>query len=140
MTKKKYYLIQWTWGFIMNFIGLFPLLWAVINKWPITKYRNAIMIEAPTSFGGVNFGSIFIIGKGCQKSAPHEYGHGLQNLKWGPLMPFVISIPSAVRYWYRRLRYTNKGLPAPTNYDSIWFEGQATELGKRAASNEWDWA
>jgi hypothetical protein len=31
----------------------------------------------------------------------HECGHGLQNCIWGPLFPFVIAIPSAVRYWYR---------------------------------------
>ena len=50
---------------------------------------------------------------------------------WGILMPFVISIPSAIRYWYREIIYrTNRTkyskLPP---YDSIWFEGQATSLG-----------
>jgi hypothetical protein len=62
----------------------------------------------------------------------HECGHGLQNCIWGPLFPFVIAIPSAVRYWYREfLHKHNKAkyvlLP---DYDAIWFEGQATKWGK----------
>lgn len=31
----------------------------------------------------------------------HELGHSLQNLKFGPLTPFLISIPSAYRFWMR---------------------------------------
>jgi hypothetical protein len=41
----------------------------------------------------------------------------------------VISLPSFLRYWYRRIIVKinkNKKLPP---YDSIWFEGQATRLG-----------
>ena len=97
------------------------------------------MMEAPKSFGGLNLGMFFIIGKGNQASAAHEYGHSLQNLTWGLLMPFVIAIPSAVRYWYRRIKYTNKGLKAPTPYDSVWFEAQATDYGNRANAGEWNW-
>ena len=69
---------------------------------------------------------------------PHEYGHSIQNLWWGWLMPFVICIPSAVRYWYREIRYAI-GKPPKTKYDDIWFEGQATKLGKMAAENTWSW-
>jgi hypothetical protein len=55
----------------------------------------------------------------------------LQNLIWGPLFPFVIAIPSAIRYWYRELKYYRKGLYPDTDYDSIWFEGQATKWGNK---------
>ena len=44
-------------------------------------------------------------------------------------MPFVVCIPSAVRYWYREFKYHRKKLTPPTKYDDIWFEGQATKWG-----------
>ncbi len=44
-------------------------------------------------------------------------------------MPFVVGIPSMIRYWYRELKYNRKGKVPPTSYDSIWFEGQATRIG-----------
>ena len=53
----------------------------------------------------------------------------IQNAILGPFMPFVVGIPSAIRYWYRELKYNRKGKVPPTSYDSIWFEGQATRIG-----------
>ena len=42
-------------------------------------------------------------------------------------MPFIVCIPSAIRYWYRNIKVSfGKDLQP---YDSIWFEGQATTLG-----------
>ena len=49
----------------------------------------------------------------------HEMGHGLQNCLWGPLGIFVIFIPSAIRYWYRELKFYRKGLIPLTQYDDI---------------------
>lgn len=139
-SRATYYSLQWTWGILMNIIGLFVMLYALIRKWPITKYRNAVLIETPSeTYGGINFGMFLVIGKGQYRSAPHEYGHGMQNLNWGPLMPFVISLPSAIRFWYRELKYNRKGLTPPTKYDDIWFEKQATEYGKKAEANTWAW-
>ena len=40
--------------------------------------------------------------------------------------PIVITIPSAVRYWSRRLK-KNKSALKP--YESAWFESQATRVG-----------
>lgn len=61
----------------------------------------------------------------------HEAGHGVQNIMFGPLMPFLVSIPSAIRYWHREYIYrTNRikyrKLPS---YYSIWFERDATDYG-----------
>ena len=47
-----------------------------------------------------------------------------------------ITLASAVRYWYREYLVQVKGkfyheLP---DYDSIWFEGSATELGEKYKS------
>ena len=138
-TKETFYILQWTWGIIMNIIGSFIFLYALIAKWEIKKYRNAIALYCPKRFGAINFGMFLVIGKGNEKSLPHEYGHGIQNLIWGPLMPFVISIPSAIRFWYRKIKYTNKGKKCPTSYYSIWFEAQANEFGARAEADEWSW-
>jgi hypothetical protein len=66
----------------------------------------------------------------------HECGHGLQNIMFGPLFIFIIFIPSCIRYWYRELRYERKGIMPPTSYDSIWFEGWATELGKKYVATD----
>ena len=84
----------------------------------------------------------FVRGRNNEGVCAHEYGHGIQNLWWGPLFLFVIAIPSAIRYWwrifYRKFIYpkNRKKLPA---YDDIWFEGQATKLGKKAEANTWNW-
>lgn len=41
----------------------------------------------------------------------------------GPLQAFIVGIPSAARYWYRRLT-PNKPHKA---YDDIWFEYTASK-------------
>lgn len=58
----------------------------------------------------------------------HEQGHGLQNIYWGVLMPFVITIPSAIRYWYRRA-LTARGRIDLVPYSAIWFEADADRRG-----------
>ena len=153
MKKWMYYAIQWTWGIIMNLIGVLVLAVVMMANgiyWlfkrrcccSVYKYRNAICIVVPWNFGGFEMGMFFVRGKYNDSVCAHEYGHGIQNLWWGPLFPFVIMIPSAARYWwrifYRKFIYpkNRKALPA---YDSIWFEGQATKLGKMAEKNTWNW-
>ena len=48
-------------------------------------------------------------------------------------MPFLVSIPSAMRYWYREylVRKKKKLHSELPPYDSIWFEGWATKLGDK---------
>ena len=104
MKKFMYYLIQWTWGLPLNLIGAIVCLVCLCCKCQINKYRNGVEIIVPQNFGGVEFGMFFVRGKDCAGVAPHEYGHGIQNLWWGPLFPFVITIPSATRYWIRQFK------------------------------------
>lgn len=68
----------------------------------------------------------------------HESGHGIQNIMFGPLMPFIVSIPSCIRYWYREylVRSGKKKYYELPEYDSIWFEGMATRLGEKYFPNE----
>lgn len=99
--KALYYIIQWTWGIVMNIIGSVTCLVALCFKCPVRKYRNAVEILVPWNFGGCELGMFFVCGKDCPGVAPHEYGHTIQNLWWGPLFPFVVCLPSAARYWLR---------------------------------------
>ena len=57
----------------------------------------------------------------------HEHGHAVQNAVYGVLMPFIVCIPSATRYWCRRTKDPSTLPP----YDSVWFERQATEWGSK---------
>jgi hypothetical protein len=49
---------------------------------------------------------------------------------WGPLWLFVIAIPSFIRY-NDRLNKQIRNIPIKTEYDDVWFEGQATKFGER---------
>ena len=104
MKRFMYYFLQWTWGITMNVIGAIMCLVALCCKWPVQKYRNGVEILVSNNFGGLELGMFFIRGKDCPGVAPHEYGHGIQHLWWGPLFPFVIGIPSALRYWLRHFK------------------------------------
>lgn len=104
MKKFIYYLLHWTWALPMNIIGGIICLIALCCKCPVQKYRNAIEILVPWNFGGLEMGMFFIRGKDCPSVAPHEYGHSIQMLWWGPLFPFVIALPSALRYWIREFK------------------------------------
>lgn len=126
-----FYILSFTWGGIMSLIGLIVIGICAIFK-RVHVYHGRLYAEVGQDWGGLELGCFFVIGKNCHSCCAHEAGHGLQNIFWGPLMPFVICIPSAIRYWYREIIYrTNKTkfLQLPP-YDSVWFESQATRLGK----------
>ena len=183
-----FWFIQCTWGFIMTLIGAITvgILMLMGNK-PQHIGPN-IYIQTGYGWGGINLGPFFICSKSSgDETKYHECGHGLQNMIWGPLFPFVIGFPSLIRCWIRN-RTTHLGkslfnlayflisivvttagailfgpvidgfkwltivfevlrlyfllvsiwlsaLEIPKydhgyiDYDSIWFEGQATRLG-----------
>ena len=104
MKRILYYLIHWTWAIPMNIFGGIMCLIALCCKWPVHKYRNAIEIVVPKNFGGLELGMFFLRGPNNQGVAPHEYGHSIQMLWWGPLFPFVVGLPSALRYWLRHFK------------------------------------
>ena len=116
----------------MTLIGFFAACGLAISGHKPKHLGPNIYFVIGKNWGGVNFGPFFLTSEGNENFTKyHEAGHGLQNLIWGPLFPFVIAIPSAIRYWYRELKYYRKGLYPDTDYDSIWFEGQATKWGNK---------
>ena len=131
-----YYILQWTWGLPLNIVGLMVyIICKYIFKYECEKHRKAIWINIPTNNWGVNLG-MFLIGP--RETVAHEYGHSIQNLIFGPFMIIIVAIPSAIRFWYRRIIIKlNKTLK--TRYDDIWFEGSATKLGREAGMNKWKW-
>ena len=130
LSKKSFYLLSWTWGLPMALIGGITMLILMIAGKKPKRWGDCYYIEVGKDWGGLNFGMFFLTSeKPSRYTKNHEHGHAIQNCYFGFLTPFLITIPSAVRYWYRELKYHKKGIVPPTDYDDIWFEGQATELG-----------
>lgn len=132
MKKILYWIVSLTWGGLMTFIGLIVALVLLATGHKPYKFGYTFYFKVGKSWGGLELGGLFITDSNPSlHTLCHEQGHGLQNLWWGPLFPFVIGIPSAIRYWYREIKYYKKGKQPPTTYDSIWFEGQASRLGEK---------
>ena len=137
MKKVMLIILSCTWGAPMTLIGLFATLGLLIAGHRPHRYGIGWYFVVGDGWGGANLGLTTIL---CKTSAQgthtlnHETGHALQNCVFGVLTPFLVCIPSAVRYWWRRYqkRKGNKNLP---DYDAVWFEGQATRWGERWVSD-----
>ena len=124
-----YYTLSFTWGIVMTLVGLlmsFALL--IAGKKP-ERNQYGIAFKVGKSWGGFSAGPFAVVCEDTtQHTLNHEFGHSIQNCYYGPLMIFV-TIASVCRYHYfqwNRKHRPNKKLP---EYDAIWFEGEASELG-----------
>lgn len=130
--KKLFYFLNFTWGIIMNifgFIGAGVML--ALGKKPF-NHAGSITFRIGHYWGGVSLGIFsFVSEEAGEHTLNHEFGHAIQNAVLGPFFPFVIAIPSFIRYW--RFVYNDKNDIPNKPYDSIWFEGSATELGTKIA-------
>lgn len=128
--KFLYYFLNLTWGMPLTFIGIIvSLIMLIFGKRP-KRHGGCWYFTTDKISGGVDLGLVFLTDtKEIKGTMNHEFGHSIQNALFGPLMIFVIAIPSFVRYWYREFKYHKKGIKPKTAYDDIWFEGQATSLG-----------
>lgn len=172
----------------MTTIGLIVSLILILAGKRPKKFGYAYYFCIGAFWGGLELGPVFLVSEPeSDRTKAHEYGHGWQNIMLGPLMPFVVCIPSAIRYWLREMKtQTTKkvfalilsiigivlgatffviSLVSPIhffmwmgifitvyfsiimywllkveipkyeteipNYDSIWFEGDATKRGTR---------
>lgn len=136
MNKFKYvcfWVVSLTWGAIMTVIGLLTATILSIARIKPERCGPVLVYRFGRSWGGVSFGPVAVVcNHSGKETIAHECGHFLQNCIWGPLMPFVISIPSAIRYHYRNYLVKKGTLPwMLPDYDSIWFEGQATKWGEK---------
>lgn len=129
-----FWVLSCTWGIIMSLIGGIAALALIAAGYKPKRFHCLIYFEVGTDWGGVNLGCFFIVSKNSSlHTKQHEAGHGLQNAMLGVFMPFVIGIPSLVRYWYRKyiIKSDKKLYSELPAYDSIWFEGWATSLGEK---------
>ena len=129
-----FYLVQFTWGILMNIFGILVALFMLITAHKPYHFGPSIYFKCKKLEGfGFEAGVFFVIGADCDGDSIilHEAGHGVQNMIFGVLTPFIVSIPSMIRYWYRELKYYRKDLEPKTDYESIWFESQASSLGKK---------
>ena len=133
-----YYLLNYTWGILTTIGG-----WLVIGFIKIFFRKKIIELgkHGPchylilgNNWGGLELGTNFLVAGGMgdywtQHTKEHESGHTFQNAIWGPLAIFLIFIPSCIRYWM-----DVKG-KLKSEYDAIWFEGNATTIGHEYYEN-----
>ena len=128
INKPLYYILNLTWGLPLTLVGALVALGLIITGHQAKPHGGCLYFNIGHSWGGINLGLFFITDKNDYlPTKNHEYGHSLQNAAFGPLMIFLIAIPSAIRYWVFEWRKKHNRPSVP--YDAIWFEGQATYLG-----------
>ena len=128
------YFLSFTWGLPFTLVGLIVALVFRMFGHRSKKFALVRFFEIGKNCGGFNLGLFFVTSQNSTfKLRCHEFGHAIQNCMFGPLTPFIICIPSVIRYWYRELHYYRRGKEPKTDYDDIWFEGQATRLGMSIA-------
>lgn len=144
-----FWVVSCTWGIIMTTIGAVATvslnLIKVIGTWfgkylKIKTHRNgcSFITEVGGNWGGLELGAFALCGNYSEDNKDwfahtrkHEFGHAIQHLYMGPLFIFIVAIPSAARYWYKRIMQ-KRGKKFPNDwYDSIWFEGGATKTGEK---------
>lgn len=144
-----FWVVSCTWGIIMTTIGAVATvslnLIKVIGTWfgkelKIKTHLNgcSFITEVGGNWGGLELGAFALCGNYSEDNKDwfahtrkHEFGHAIQHLYMGPLFIFIVAIPSAARYWYKRIMQ-KMGKKFPNYwYDSIWFEGGATKTGEK---------
>ena len=100
-----FYILSFTWGILMSLIGLITAIALLITGHKPCLFHNRIHFKVGDYWGGLEMGPIFITDNQPNLHIKqHECGHGIQNIILGPFMPFVVSIPSAIRYWLREMK------------------------------------
>lgn len=131
-----FYILSFTWGIVMSTIGLLVILFSLFFK-RVRVYHGRLYAVWGKGWGGMALGCFFVCSTSCgEDTFAHECGHGLQNCIWGPLFPFIIGVPSMIRYWYREIKSRKERHIKLPPYDSIWFEGQATRWGEKYVATD----
>lgn len=104
-----FWFLSLTWGIVMTLIGFVIMFILLLGNYEIKIFYHYLRMEVGRNWGGFEMGPIFFTDESpLLYTKQHEAGHGIQNIMFGPLMPFIVSIPSAIRYWFREQR-TQKG-------------------------------
>ncbi len=136
--RPLYYFLLIFWGCLTTLFGIFITAGVAFLKligMPVEfiPYHWIFLVKVgPEHWGGMTAGFMFIRD---HKSSdpyinPHEFGHTFQECLLGPLFPFLVAGFSSIRYWYQKLR--KKHHKPNKDYDAIWFEDSATQIGDYA--------
>ena len=130
ISKPAFIILSCTWGILYTVAGALVALVLLITGHKPSRWGWAVYFEVGKHpWGGMEWGPFFIKDRySGEHLKNHEFGHAIQNCFFGPFMVFLVSLPSSVRYWTRRLR-ARRGHPPKTPYEGVWFEAQATRLG-----------
>ena len=138
LSKQRwlYYLLHFTWGIIMATIaGLTAGVLAFVNLFTkniqFKRYHGVLEIRFFKNWGGCDLGLVYLRDTTSLESvSEHELGHSFQV--WlGIFFPFVVAIPSAIRWWIRRLQPNKAHKP----YNAFWAEDAASQCGKWYVDN-----
>ena len=100
-----YWLVSLTWGGLMTWLGAFIALVMLLTGHAPKRLGPNVYFEVGLGWGGMEYGAFFFVARDAsEETRLHEAGHGIQNLVLGPMMPFLVCIPSALRYWMRRCK------------------------------------
>ena len=135
-SKWLFYFLNFTWGLLLTLVGSVYALLFIITLHKPKRFGYCIAFESKYIGGGLSVGIfIFTCKNPTDYLLQHEHGHAIQNAFYGPLMPFIVSIPSFTRYHYRNIKRKVFKKKNKTLYDAIWFEAEATALGAMLAEN-----
>lgn len=128
INKPLFYILNLTWGLPLTAVGALVSLVLLCAGFKPKRHGGCIYFNLPGNWGGLEMGLFFLSdGEDSYYINCHEYGHAIQNMIFGPLMIPLVTLPSIIRYWYFVWREKRGKTNKP--YDSIWFEGQATNWG-----------
>jgi len=112
----------------MNIIGGIGAVIVRLLGYKPVWHGKAMLFRLGKNWGGVCLGMFIFVSETMHPIRfGHEYGHSIQNAVYGFLFPFIVAIPSVVRCAYWNI------MDKDGNYDSVWFEKQATEWGDKYA-------
>ena len=118
------WLLSLTWGVIMTVIGAITAIFLMFRGYIPTRFGPSWVFVIGKNWGGISLGPVVLVSAAASVATIyHEVGHTIQNALYGIAFPFIVAIPSVIRYWYREWKKPS------TPYDAIWFEGQATAWG-----------
>ena len=131
LTIGQFYTLSFTWGIIMSLVGCLVTVVLLVAGYRPKRNLYSWYFEIGENWGGLELGCMCLVSKNpSEYILNHEFGHQIQNCYYGPGM-IGISIASAIRYWYREylVKVKKKSYSDLPDYDSIWFEGDATAIG-----------
>lgn len=129
MNKYLFWILSFTWGLPLTLAGIIVGLILRLCNVRYFKYNYSYVFIIGKNWGGFTLGPVVLVGERYDDHIlAHEFGHGLQNCLFGPFT-ILITLASAIRYWYRIImKRAFPRYPLP-EYDAIWFEGMATRMG-----------